>query len=139
MARHQADSARRCSMICTFISQIPCVSVHMSHGKSQSVLNFQQRLLAGKRQLYVCASLNRTQANTSSMFGVRETHEFASRATGPWGSKKGEGLNHGRHFSGVVGVGSGTCECQVSFCRDDWAKHDIYPSMVRSCDSTPSS
>ena len=36
---------------------------------------------------------------------------------------QGKGLNHGRHISGVVGVSSGTCKCQMSFCRD-WAKHD---------------
>ena len=34
MARHKAESAKRNSMISTFISQIPCVTVHMLHGKS---------------------------------------------------------------------------------------------------------
>ena len=70
-----------------------------------------------------------------------ESQNTRVRITSNWamGSKKGQGLNHGRHFSGAVGVSSGTCQCQTSFCRDDWAKHDIYPSMAGSCDSTPSS
>ena len=42
------------------------------------------------------------------------------------------------HFSSIIGMDSGTCECKMSFCRDNWAKHDIYSSMGRSCRSTTS-
>ena len=59
------------------------------------------------------------------------------RITGIWatGSEKGRGLNHSRHFSGVVGVDVGTC---MSFCRDDWANMTSLP-WKGSCDSIPSS
>ena len=139
MVRHQAESTQRSGMIRAFVSKILCVTVHMLHSKSLPVLDFQQRLLTGKRWLYVRASLNRAQANTSSMLGVKENtrvHITGNRAVGP---KEGEGFNHGRHFSGIVGVDSGTCECQMSFCRDDRTKHNICSSMGESRNSTPSS
>ena len=126
-------------MIWTIISEIPCMTVHMLHGKSRSVLDFQQRLLTGERKLYVCAGLNRAQANTSSMFGIIEDTRIRIMGNRAVGSKKGQGLNHGRHLTGVVGVDSGTCECQMSFSSDDWAKHNLNSSMGRSCNSTPSS
>ena len=45
------------------------------------------------------------------------------------GAKKEQGLNHGCHFSGVVGVGSGTSECKMSFSGEDWTKQNNKSSM----------
>ena len=84
------------------------------------------------------ASLNRAHANTSSVLGVIETTRVRITGNRAMEPKRREGFNRGRHFSGIVGVDSGTCKCQVSFCRDDWTKHNIYSSKRRSCDNTPS-
>ena len=82
--------------------------------------------------------MNCAQANTSSMLGIIEKTRVRITGNRAMRPKKGEGFNHSRHFSGVVGVDSGTCECQMSFSRDSWPKHDVYSSMERSCDRTPS-
>ena len=50
----------------TLISKIPCVSVPMLNGKSQFVLDFQKRLLAGDRQLYVRAGLKSSRKDRGS-------------------------------------------------------------------------
>ena len=48
-------------------------------------------------------------------------------------------FNYGSHFGCVVGVSSGTRESEMSLGGDDGTKHDINPSMVRSCNHTSSS
>ena len=84
------------------------------------------------------ASMNCALANTDSMLGIVENtgvRVTGNRALGP---EKRERFDNGRHFSGIIGVDPGTCECKMAFGRDNRTKHDIYSSMVRSCDSTPS-
>ena len=51
------------------------------------------------------AGLNRAQANTGSMFGVIKDTRVRIEDNRAMGYKKEQGLNHGRHFGGVVGVG----------------------------------
>ena len=60
------------------------------------MLDFQQRLLASERKLYVCSGLNCAQANTNNMFGIKI--HARNRVTGNQAveSKKREDLNHGR-------------------------------------------
>ena len=102
------------------------------------VLDFQQKLLSRESKLYVRASMNCAQANTSSMLGIKRKNKGAHHGQLGHGPKKRERFYTGRHFSGIVGKDSGTCKCKMSFCRDNWAKHDTNSSTVRSCDSTPS-
>ena len=53
--------------------------------------------------------------------------ERESRATGPWGPKERERLDHTRELSGVVGVDSGSCVREMCFgVVTTGAKHDIY-------------
>ena len=75
------------------------------------------------------AGLNRALTSTNSMFGVLKDTRVRITGHRAMAPKKVEGLNHGRHFGGVVGVDSGTSQCQMSFCRDDWAQHDFHPTM----------
>ena len=67
VAGDEPKSAKGSSMIGAFVTQISTMTVHVLHGKSQSVLNTNHRLLTSKRQLYMCAGLKRAQTNTSSM------------------------------------------------------------------------
>ena len=46
------------------------------------------------------------------MLGVIEDTRIRITGNQAVGSKKGQGLNHGRHFSGVVGVSFGTCQAR---------------------------
>ena len=54
-------------------------------------------------------------------------------------TKERKCFNHGSHFSGVVGVCSGTRESQMGLCSDDRTKHDVNSSMRGSGNHTPSS
>ena len=73
------------------------------------------------------------------MFGVMINTRI--RIAGNWamGPEKGQCLNHSRHFSRVVGVSPGTCESKMSLGGDGRTTHNIYSSMERSSNSTPSS
>ena len=57
MARNEPNSAKGSSMIGAFVAQISTVTVHVLHGKSQSVLNANHRLLTSKSQLHMYAGL----------------------------------------------------------------------------------
>ena len=81
------------------------------------------------------ASMNCAQANTGSMLGIEEnarTRITGNRALGP---EQRERVDNGRGFSGIIGMDPGTCECKMSFGRDNWTKHDTYSSKGSSCDS----
>ena len=84
-------------------------------------------------------NMNCAQANTGSMSWNRRkfTRVQTTRATGPWGPRKGERFDNGRHFSGIIGMDPGTCERKMSFGGDKWTQHDIYSFMGSSCDITP--
>ena len=58
MARDEPKSAKGSSMIGAFVTQIATMTVHVLHGKTQSVLNTNHRLLTSKRQLHVSAGLD---------------------------------------------------------------------------------
>ena len=70
VARHKHVSAKGSSMIGPFVTQISTMTVHVLHGKTQSVLNTNHRLVTSKSQLHVSAGLDRAQTNTSSMHGI---------------------------------------------------------------------
>ena len=83
----------------------------------------------------MCAGFNRAQKNTSSMFGIIINTRNQAQLGGP---EKSQCFNHSRHFSGVVGVSSGTCKSKMSLGGDDRTKRKIYSSMERSSDSISS-
>ena len=66
VARDKPVSAKGSSMIGPFVTQISTMTVHVLHGKTQSVLNTNHRLLTSKRQLHVSAGLDRAQTNTAA-------------------------------------------------------------------------
>ena len=70
VARDKPVSAKGNSMIGAFVTQNSTMTVHVLHGKTQSVLNTNHRLLTCERQLHMCAGLNRAQTNSSSMHGI---------------------------------------------------------------------
>ena len=137
MVRHQAKCTQRRGMIRTFVSKIlrDCrraawSNVACAGPSAMTVGRRVQVVRACGHEL--CPSKHQQHA-----WNHRE-HKSAYHLQPGHGAQEKRGLDHGRHFRGVVGVDSGTCECQKSFCRDNWAKHDINPSIGRSCDSTPS-
>ena len=67
---HKAKGPKSGGMISTFITQVNSVAVQVLHG--EPVLGLQRRPLTCKCQLNMCAGLNRAQAHTSSMFGVKK-------------------------------------------------------------------
>ena len=67
--REKPMSAKGSSMISAFATQISTMTIHVLHGKAQSVLNTNHRLTS-KRQLHMSAGLDRAQADTSSMHGI---------------------------------------------------------------------
>ena len=54
-----ARDAKGSSMIGAFVARISTMTIHMLHGKSQSVLNTNHRLLTRKCQVHMCAGLSR--------------------------------------------------------------------------------
>ena len=109
MARHQAESTQRSGMIRAFVSNALCVTAHVLNGKSQLVLDFQQRQFAGKRQLYVRTSLIRAHADTSSVLGMKGSTRVRVTSNRSMEPTKREGFDHGRHSSGIVGKEPGSC------------------------------
>ena len=75
------------------------------------------------------AGLNRAQAHTSSMFGVRVFSRVC--ITGNWATRSEEGqcLNHSSHFSGVVRVSPGTREGRMSL-GGDTLPQNIYADLI---------
>ena len=82
VARDKPVSAKGSSMIGAFVTQISTVTVHVLHGKTQSVVNTNYRLLTCERQLHMFAGLDRAQTNSSSMHGIIK-NDCPSQATGP--------------------------------------------------------
>ena len=86
-----------------------------------------------------CKACCLVRVGIGSMFGVvinTRVRITGNRATGP---EKRQCLDHSRHFSGVVGVSSGTCGSEMSLGGDDWTKLNISSSIGRSSDGTPPS
>ena len=99
----------QCSgMISTFITQISTVTVHVLHGETKPVLSADHGLLTYERQLHMCASLDRAQTNSSSVFRVTIDTRLLIPGHRTMKTKKRQCFNHGSHFSSVVGVCSGT-------------------------------
>ena len=73
----------------------------------------------------MCTSLDCAQTNTSSMHRIVINTRLL--ITGDWTTrtKKRQCFNHSSHFSGVVGVYSGTRESKMSLGGNDGTKHDI--------------
>ena len=55
-ARDKPISAKGSSVIGAFVAHISTMTKHVLHGKAQSVLNTNQRLLTSKRQLHMSAA-----------------------------------------------------------------------------------
>ena len=70
MAGDEPKSAKRSSMIGAFVTQVSTMTIHVLHGKSQSVLNMNHRLLTCKCKLHMSTSLDCAQTNASSMHGI---------------------------------------------------------------------
>ena len=125
MARDEPKSAKGSSMIGAFVTQIATMTAHVFHGKSQSVLNTNHRLLTCERQLHMCACLDRAQTNTGSVHGIIKNTRLFVSSHRAMRTKKRQSFNHGSHFSSVVGVCSGTRKGQVCLGGDDPTKHDV--------------
>ena len=85
--RDKPISDKVSSMISAFVTQISKMTENVLHGKAQSVLNTNHRLLTSKRQLHMSAGLDRAQTNTSSMHGIIK-NDCSSGVTGPRGPRK---------------------------------------------------
>ena len=145
-------STQRSSMIRAFVSKILRVTVDVLHGKNRSLCWTFNNNCWQESPSCTCvrARIVPKQTPAACTWNHRKIQECASRAFGPWGPRK-ESASTRADISAVLlewtlagpqrwPTFQRCCwsECNMSFCRDNWAKHDIYPSMERSCDSTPS-
>ena len=72
------------------------------------------------------------------MLGIVENAGACVTGKRAGGPKEGECFDHTREFSGVIGMGSGSCVREMCFGPDNRTKHDKNLSLVRSCECTPS-
>ena len=89
------------------------------------VIRSLSELTVGRSLSCTCvrAKIDCAPPQTGSMLGIVENtgaRITGNRAVGP---KKRERLNSGLHLGSSVGMDPGTCECKMSFGRDNWAKH----------------
>ena len=70
VARGKSECPKSSSMVSTFITQIPTVTVHVLHGEPNPVLGAYHGPLTCERQLHMCTSLYPVQANSSSVLRI---------------------------------------------------------------------
>ena len=129
VARGKFEGPKCGGMVSTFINQISTVTVHVLHGESKFVLSAYHGPLTCECQLHTCTSMDRAQANSSSMLGIIEDTRLLVTSHWTMWTKKRRRFNHGSHFSSVVGMCFGTKESEMSLGGDDGTKHDINSSM----------
>ena len=98
-----------------------------------------QILLTCKCKLHMSTSLNSAQTNTSIMHRIVINTRLLIMGDWTTRTKKRQCFDHGSHFSGVVGVNSGTRESQMSLGGNDGTEHDIDAPTRRSGNHTLSS
>ena len=81
-------------MIGTFIARIPSVTVHVLHGKPQSVLGVQGGALTSKCQLRVRAGLDCAQTYTRIVLRVVKNIRFLVAGYRAARAKKAQSFNH---------------------------------------------
>ena len=71
VVRGKAEGPKCSGMVSTFIAQISTVTVHVLHGESKFALSENHGSLTRECQLNMCTSLDRAQANTSSVLRIK--------------------------------------------------------------------
>ena len=70
VTRCESECAKCSGMVSTFITQISTVTVHVLHGEPNPVLGSKHGSLTCERQLHMWTTMDRAQANTSSMLRI---------------------------------------------------------------------
>ena len=138
VARGKSEGPKCSGMVSTFITQISTVTVHVLYGEPKFALSENHGPLTRECQLHMRTSLDRAQANTSSMQRIKINARLLTPGHWTMRTKERQCFNHGSHFGCVVGVCSGTRESGMSLGGDDGTKHDIN-SSTRDREITPSS
>ena len=115
------------------------MTIHVLHGKAQSTLGMDHKLLTCKCQLHVNAGLYCAHTNISSMYGIIKIHDCSLGVTGPRGPRKAN--------ASIMAVNSAVLlECVLAPEKARWAsvvmtrsKHDVNLSTRRSGNYSPSS
>ena len=101
-ARGKSECPKRSGVVSTFITQISIVTVHVLHGESKPVLGAQHGPLTCECQLHVCTSLDRAQANTSSVLRIKKDTCLLITDNLARMSEERQCPNHSSHFSSAI-------------------------------------
>ena len=91
VVRGKAERPKCSGMVSTFRTQISTMTVHVLHGEPRFALNEYHGLLTSECQLHMCTSLDRAQANTTSMLRIIKNTRLlipGHRTMRPWGPRK---------------------------------------------------